>query len=109
MKLLFLCLVAISSAAFSYDDSQRYQVAKFYKKKIMKVVDRSSNNLKGECRMMLTMNHIDHDYAKLKRVRTTGDSQLCKVAAKSLAPYKNKKIKYDIPEKLLRLTVSMRD
>ncbi len=103
---IFFCILIISPSAFSYDDSQRYKVAKFYKKKAQEAVDDSAKHLKGECRIMLSMNHLDHKYAKLKRVRTNGNSQVCKVVKKELKKYRNKKIAYDIPEKLLRLTIT---
>lgn len=103
---IFFCILIISPSVFSYDDSQRYKVAKFYKKKAQKAVDNSFKHLKGECRIMLSMNHLDQKYAKLKRVRTNGNSQVCKVAKKELKKYRNQKIAYDTPEKLLRLTIT---
>ncbi len=103
---ILFCILIISPSVFSYDDSQRYKVAKFYKKKAQRAVDGSAKNLKGECRLMLSMNHLDQKYAKLKRVRTNGNSQVCKLAKKELKKYRNKKITYDTPEKLLRLTIT---
>ncbi|TVO36587.1 hypothetical protein [Vibrio algivorus] len=103
---IFFCILIISPSVFSYDDSQRYKVAKFYKEKAQKAVDNSVKHLKGECRIMLSMHHLDQKYAKLKRVRANGNSLVCKAAKKELKKYKNQKITYDTPEKLLRLTIS---
>lgn len=107
--LIMISFMVVSHTVFSQDDSQRYKAAKFYKSKIIKAVGKSPQKLKGECRLMLSMNHIDNKYAELKRIRTSGNSQVCKVAAKELKIYKNKKISYDVPEKLLRITVDTDD
>lgn len=107
MKLLLIMIgfMVISHTAFSQDDSQRYKAAKFYKNKIIEVVDKSPKKLSGECRLMLSMDYFDNQYAELKNIRTTGNSKLCKVAARELKKYKNEKVTYDVPEKLLRITV----
>lgn len=97
--------MVITNDAVAYDDSQLYKQAKFYKKKAQKAIDKSSTSYNGECRVMLTMTHQDNQYAKLKRIRTSGNRQLCQLVKKELKRFKNKKVAYSTPEKFLRITL----
>ncbi|WP_105901535.1 hypothetical protein [Vibrio gangliei] len=106
-RLVLFVLVFVVSFTSAADDSQRYAVAKYYKKKIYKELSRVDIKT-GECRVMLTMIHLNATDAKLKRYRTTGDNKICRLTRSALSQYKNKIIKYDVPEKMLRLTVTVR-
>lgn len=92
-----LPLLAIS------DDSLINPVAKKIKTTVLKGLDKSHIELEGYCDLMIEMKHAK-GYARIKKVRTSGDSKICKEAKKHLP--KRKKFKYSFPEKYIRLHIS---
>lgn len=106
MPCIFIIFLLFVSFVIQADDADRYQAAQFYKKKVQRALDKSDQRFKGECRLTLTMHHVDQRYATLKRIRTIGTHQVCKAATSEINRYKSKKIKYDIPEKILIIIVS---
>ena len=107
--MIILLLLIASHSAYAYDDSKRYKAAKFYKNKAQSAVSNSKANLKGECQLMLTMQHIDRKYTQLKRITHIGSPKICKIAKNKLKSYLNKSTRYDVTEKYLRIEVSRWD
>ena len=92
-----LPLLAIS------DDFLINPVAKKIKATVLKGLNKSQVELEGYCDLMIEMKHAK-GYARIKKVRTSGDSKICKEAKKHLP--KRKKFKYSFPEKYIRLHIS---
>ena len=92
-----LPLLAIS------DDSLINPVAKKIKTTVLKGLNKSHIELEGYCDLMIEMKHAK-GYARIKKVRSSGDSKICKEAKKYLP--KRKKFKYSFPEKYIRLHIS---
>ncbi|MFL7033320.1 hypothetical protein BCS71_08120 [Vibrio lentus] len=84
------------------DDALINPVAKKIKSSILKGMKKSSIELEGYCDLMIEMRH-SNGYARIKKVRTSGDSRVCKQARKHLPD--NRKFKYSFPEKYIRLHI----
>ncbi|MCG9691751.1 hypothetical protein L1D55_08305 [Vibrio sp. Isolate22] len=97
LLLCFLPLLVIS------DDSLINPVAKKIKTTVLKGLNKSQIELEGYCDLMIEMKHAK-GYARIKKVRTSGDSKICKEAKKHLP--KRKKFEYSFPEKYIRLHIS---
>ena len=102
MRYLVLLLCCLPLLAIS-DDSLINPVAKKIKTTVLKGLDKSHIQLEGYCDLMIEMKHAK-GYARIKKVRTSGDSKICKEAKKHLP--KRKKFKYSFPEKYIRLHIS---
>ncbi|WP_373943253.1 hypothetical protein L0991_05175 [Vibrio chagasii] len=99
LALLLCCLPLLAIA----DDSLINPVAKKIKATVLKDLNKSHIELEGYCDLMIEMKHAK-GYARIKKVRTSGDSKICKEAKKHLP--KRKKFKYSFPEKYIRLHIS---
>lgn len=97
---LLLCCLPLFAIA---DDSLINPVAKKIKTTVLKGLDKSHIELEGYCDLMIEMKHAK-GYARIKKVRTSGDSKICKEAKKHLP--KRKKFKYSFLEKYIRLHIS---
>ena len=95
-------LLCFTSPSVHADDALINPVAKKIKSSILKGMKKSSVELEGYCDLMIEMRH-SKGYARIKKVRTSGDSRVCKQAQKNL-PY-NRKFKYSFPEKYIRLHI----
>ncbi len=102
MRHLVLLLCCLPSFAIA-DDSLINPVAKKIKTSVLKGLNKSQIELAGYCDLMIEMKHAK-GYALIKKVRTSGDSKICKEAKKHLP--KRKKFKYSFPEKYIRLHIS---
>ncbi|MFV8461636.1 hypothetical protein ACNO7T_10815 [Vibrio campbellii] len=102
MRYLVLLLCCLPLLAIS-DDSLINPVAKKIKTTVLKGLNKSQIELEGYCDLMIEMKHAK-GYARIKKVRTSGDSKICKEAKKHLP--KRKKFKYSFPEKYIRLHIS---
>ena len=102
MRYLVLLLCCLPLLAIS-DDSLINPVAKKIKATVLKGLNKSQVELEGYCDLMIEMKHAK-GYARIKKVRTSGDSKICKEAKKHLP--KRKKFKYSFPEKYIRLQIS---
>ncbi|WP_435246963.1 hypothetical protein ACMAZD_08905 [Vibrio sp. nBUS_14] len=101
MKYLVFLLCFTSPSVLS-DDALINPVAKTIKSSILKGMNKSSIELEGYCDLMIEMRH-SKGYARIKKVRTSGDSRVCKQAQKNLPD--NRKFKYSFPEKYIRLQI----
>ena len=72
--LIFLTLFSASSIAI--DDAERNPIAKKIKQRVVKEL--SKQQLDGYCDLFIEFSHDDR-YAKVKKVRGTGDHKICKV------------------------------
>ncbi len=102
MRYLVLLLCCLPLLAIS-DDSLINPIAKKIKTTVLKGLNKSQIELEGYCDLMIEMKHAK-GYARIKKVRTSGDSKICKEAKKHLP--KRKKFKYSFPEKYIRLHIS---
>lgn len=102
MRYLVFLLCFLPSFAIS-DDSLINPVAKKIKTSVLKGLNKSNVELEGYCDLMIEMKH-GKGYARIKKVRTSGDSKICKEAKKHLPT--RKKFKYSFPEKYIRLHIS---
>ena len=102
MRYLVLLLCCLPLLAIS-DDSLINPVAKKIKTTVLKGLNKSQIELEGYCDLMIEMKHAK-GYTRIKKVRTSGDSKICKEAKKHLP--KRKKFKYSFPEKYIRLQIS---
>ena len=102
MRYLVLLLCCLPLLAIS-DDSLINPVAKKIKATVLKGLNKSQIELEGYCDLMIEMKHAK-GYTRIKKVRTSGDSKICKEAKKHLP--KRKKFKYSFPEKYIRLQIS---
>lgn len=102
MRYLVLLLCCLPLLAIS-DDSLINPVAKKIKTTVLKGLNKSHIELEGYCDLMIEMKHAK-GYARIKKVRSSGDSKICKEAKKYLP--KRKKFKYSFPEKYIRLHIS---
>ncbi|SON48601.1 hypothetical protein [Vibrio tapetis] len=101
-----LGLVAITCSLISSqtlaDDSQINPVARNIKAKIERKVSEYDAPLTGYCDFTIEMKH-EGKFAYIKRIRTSGDAQLCKVGKKSLK--KGMRFHYQEPEKFIRVQI----
>ncbi|MCG9544789.1 hypothetical protein L1D37_13540 [Vibrio sp. Isolate33] len=102
MRYLVFLLYFLSSAAALSDDSLINPVAKKIKDTVIKGLNKSHVDMNGYCDLMIEMKH-SKGYTRIKNVRTSGDSKVCKQAKKHLP--KKKKFKYSFPEKYIRIQV----
>ncbi|CAK2639305.1 conserved exported hypothetical protein [Vibrio crassostreae] len=102
MRYLVLLLCFLSPVAFP-DDALVNPVAKKIKVTVMKGLNRSNIDFEGYCDLMIEMKHFK-GFARIKKVRTSGDSKVCKQAKKHLP--KKKRFKYSFPEKYIRLHIT---
>ncbi|MGF1802418.1 hypothetical protein L4D11_17245 [Vibrio gigantis] len=102
MRYLVFLLCFLSPGAFA-DDALVNPVAKKIKVTIMKGLNKGDVIFDGYCDLMIEMKH-SKGYARIKKVRTSGDSKVCKQAKKHL-PKKNN-FKYRFPEKYIRLHIA---
>ncbi|MDA0153767.1 hypothetical protein OH460_15720 [Vibrio sp. Makdt] len=102
MRYLVILLCFLSPLTLS-DDALINPVAKKIKRSVLKGLSKSHIELEGYCDLMIEMKHAK-GYARIKKVRTSGDSKICKEAKKYLP--KRKKFKYSFPEKYIRLHIS---
>lgn len=102
MRYLAILLCFLSPLTLS-DDSLINPVAKKIKVTLLKGLNKSSADLEGYCDLMIEMKHAK-GYARIKKVKTSGDSKICKEAKKHLP--KRKKFKYSFPEKYIRLHIA---
>ncbi|MEC7307113.1 hypothetical protein L4C44_17545 [Vibrio satsumensis] len=101
MRYLIFLLCFVSPFAFP-DDALVNPVAKKIKVTVMKGFNKSKVDFDGYCDLMIEMKH-SKGYTRIKRVRTSGDSKVCKQAKKHLP--KERKFKYSFPEKYIRLHI----
>ncbi|WP_299695736.1 hypothetical protein [uncultured Vibrio sp.] len=85
------------------DDSLVNPVAKKIKASVIKGLNKSSIEVEGYCDLMIEMRH-SKGYAKIKMVKVSGDSKVCRYAKKHLP--KGKKFKYSFPEKFIRIHIT---
>lgn len=85
------------------DDALVNPVAKKIKATVIKGFNKSNVEVEGYCDLMIEMKH-SKGYARIKKVRASGDSTACKHAKKYLP--KKKKFKYSFPEKFIRLHIT---
>ncbi|NOI02439.1 hypothetical protein F0241_15205 [Vibrio kanaloae] len=102
MRYLVFLLCVLSPTASS-DDSLINPVAKKIKASVIKGLNKSNTDMYGYCDLMIEMKH-SKGYTRIKKVRTSGDSKVCKQAKKHLP--KKKKFKYSFPEKYIRLHIT---
>ncbi|NVN83215.1 MULTISPECIES: hypothetical protein [unclassified Vibrio] len=103
MKYLVFLLCFLSPTAALSDDSLINPVAKKIKTTIIKGLNKSHVDMNGYCDLMIEMKHSKGS-TRIKNVRTSGDSKVCKQAKKHLP--RNKKFKYSFPEKYIRIQVT---
>ena len=75
-------LLCFTSPSVLADDALINPVAKKIKSSILKGMKKSSVELEGYCDLMIEMRH-SKGYARIKKVRTSGDSRVCKQAEKT--------------------------
>lgn len=97
--LIFLTLFSASSIAI--DDAKRNPIAKKIKQRVVKEL--SKQQLDGYCDLFIEFSHDDR-YAKVKKVRGTGDHKICKVGKKAIK--RGQRFKYQQPEKYIRIHVT---
>ena len=103
MRYQVLLLCCLPSFVIS-DDSLINPVAKKIKTSVLKGLNKSHIELEGYCDLMIEMKHAK-GYTLIKKVRTSGDSKICKEAKKHLP--KRKKFKYiAFLRKYIRLHIS---
>ena len=102
MRYLVILSCFLSPLSLS-DDSLINPVAKKIKTTVLKGLNKSHIELEGYCDLMIEMKHAK-GYARIKKVKTSGYSKICK-AAKEYLP-KRKKFKYSFHEKYIRLHIS---
>ncbi|MCK8077409.1 hypothetical protein MSG34_14675 [Vibrio sp. 1CM2L] len=102
MRYLVFLLCFLSPVTFA-DDALVNPVAKKIKVTVMKGLNKSNVDFDGYCDLMIEMKH-SKGYARIKKVRTSGDSNVCKQAKKHLP--KTKRFKYSFPEKYIRLHIT---
>ncbi len=101
MRYLVFLFCFLSPVVFP-DDALVNPVAKKIKVTVMKGLNKSNTHFDGYCNLMIEMKH-SKGYARIKKVRTSGDSKVCKQAKKHLP--KKKRFKYSFPEKYIRLHI----
>ncbi len=97
--LIFLTLFSASSIAI--DDAERNSIAKKLKQRVVKEL--SKQELEGYCDLFIEFSHDDR-YAKVKKVRGTGDHKVCKAVKKIIK--RGQRFKYQQPEKYIRIHVT---
>lgn len=97
--LIFLTLFSASSVAI--DDAERNSIAKKLKQRVVKEL--SKQELEGYCDLFIELSHDDR-YAKVKKVRGTGDHKVCQVGKKVIK--RGQRFKYQQPEKYIRIHVT---
>ena len=103
MRYLVFLLCFLSPTDALSDDSLINPVAKKIKTTVIKGLNKSHVDMNGYCDLMIEMKH-SKGYTRIKNVRTSGDSKVCKQAKKHLP--KSKKFKYSFPEKYIRIQVT---
>ena len=78
-------LLCFMSPSILADDAIINPVAKKIKSSILKGMKKSSIELEGYCDLMIEMRH-SNGYARIKKVRTSGDSRVCKQAQTAIVP-----------------------
>ncbi|UUM31796.1 hypothetical protein [Vibrio japonicus] len=102
MKPHFIILLSIISVSvFATDDAAHNPIAKKLKKRVVKEL--SKHEVAGYCDIFIELVH-DKQYAKVKKVRGTGDHQVCKVGKRVIK--RGERFKYKHPEKFIRVHVS---
>ena len=98
-------LLCFTSPSILADDALINPVAKKIKVTVLKGLNKSNVDVDfdGYCDLMIEMKH-SKGYARIKKVRASGDSKACKQAKKHLP--RKKKFKYSFPEKYIRLHIS---
>ena len=94
-------LLCFTSPSILADDALINPVAKKIKVTVLKGLNKS--DFDGYCDLMIEMKH-SKGYARIKKVRASGDSKACKQAKKHLP--RKKKFKYSFPEKYIRLHIT---
>jgi hypothetical protein len=95
--LLFALTLSMSAVA---DDAQTNPIAKKVKAKILKALKNEEH--RGFCTVFIEMTHSGST-AIVKRVKTSGDYDLCKLSRSKIK--KGQRFKYRTPEKYLRLHI----
>ena len=102
MKLhLFIFLTLFSASSIAIDDADHNSIAKKLKQRVAKEL--SKQELEGYCDLFIELSH-DERYAKVKKVRGTGDHKVCKVGKKVIK--RGQRFKYQQPEKYIRIHVT---
>lgn len=94
-------LLLISAPVFAIDDAAYNPIAKKLKKRVVKAL--SKHEVTGYCDIFVELVH-DERYAKVKRVRGTGDHRVCKIGKKAIK--RGERFRYKYPEKFIRVHVS---
>ena len=102
MRYLIFLSCFLSPFVFA-DDALVNPVAKKIKATVLKGLNKSNIDFDGYCDLMIEMKH-SKGYARIKKVRASGDSKACKQAKKHLP--RKKKFKYSFPEKYIRLHIT---
>lgn len=102
MRYLIFLSCFLSPFVFA-DDALVNPVAKKIKATVLKGLNKSNVDFDGYCDLMIEMKHFK-GYARIKKVRVSGDSKACKQAKKHLP--RKKKFKYSFPEKYIRLHIT---
>ncbi|PMG20675.1 hypothetical protein [Vibrio splendidus] len=102
MRYLIFLSCFLSPLVFA-DDALVNPVAKKIKATVLEGLNKSNIDFDGYCDLMIEMKH-SKGFARIKKVRASGDSKVCKHAKKHLP--RKKKFKYSFPEKYIRLHIS---
>lgn len=98
---LLIVLTLFSASSIAIDDAERNSIAKKLKQRVVKEL--SKQELEGYCDLFIEFSHDDR-YAKVKKVRGTGDHKVCKVGKKAIK--RGQRFKYQQPEKYIRIHVT---
>ncbi|MGY3569725.1 hypothetical protein [Vibrio paucivorans] len=104
MKLILFVLVFIGfSLPVQSDDAEHNIAAKMLKKKVERYIDKRQLVQFGYCDITFQMEHKQNK-AVVKRIQTRGSTQLCKLSKKAVKI--GQKVKYEEPEKFIRIHIS---
>lgn len=101
MRVLLIFSLLISHGAMAVDDSSHNKIAKKLKKRVERQL--SKQDASGYCDLYIEFVHQDK-WAKIRRVKGTGDHYVCKVGKKAIK--KGERFKYKQPEKYIRIHIA---
>lgn len=100
MKTIYILILSIVSISTYADDSDTNLIAKKLKAKISRAIYDSGDV--GYCDLFIEMTHTD-SIAIVKRVTSSGDFRICKVAKAKIK--KGQRFKYEQPEKYILIHI----
>ncbi len=100
MKIIYILLISIVSISTYADDSDTNPIAKKLKAKITSAIHGLSHT--GYCDLFIEMAHTD-SIAIVKRVTSSGDFKICKVAKAKVE--KGQRFKFKQPEKYILIHI----